>query len=214
MKRTLSLKNIILSFAARFLISAISATLRFEFINKEAAEKVKSSGGKIVYIFWHGRQFLTVYAHRKNKIAILTSLSKDGDLQTAILESFGYKCVRGSSTRGGMEALREMIKTMREGYDCAFAADGPKGPIYQAKGGAFYLARLNKAAVIPVACSAQKKKIFEKAWDKYELPMPFSRARIVYGEPIYIKREDDIEESAKKAGEILSEMTKKADLWT
>ncbi len=204
------LRNSLLAFAARSVITLLSSTIKIEFVNEEVLRRLKEKGEKIVYIFWHGQQFLTVYFHRNRKIAILTSLSKDGDLQTKILEGFGYKCIRGSSTKGGMHALREMIKTMKEGYDCAFAVDGPRGPVYQAKGGAFYLARLNGAAIVPVACRAEKRKIFEKAWDKYELPLPFSRARIIYGEPIYINRQDDIEQKAAEAGKVLSEMTRKA----
>lgn len=207
------LRNVAVPPVAWLLITAISSSLRFELVNRDIVESLKKEGRKIVYIFWHGRQFLTVYAHRKMKIAILTSLSKDGDMQTAILERFGYKCLRGSSTRGGMQALREMIRAMRSGYDCAFAADGPKGPIYEVKPGALFLAQVNGAAVIPVACSAEKKKIFEKAWDKYELPLPFSRARIIYGKPLYIGREDDISLKAAEVSKALRLLTEKADFW-
>lgn len=204
------MKNSLLAFAARSFIMAISSTLKIEFVNQKVLWRLKGKGEKIVYIFWHGQQFLTVYFHRNSKIAILTSLSKDGDLQTKILEGFGYRCIRGSSTKGGMQALREMIRTMKEGYDCAFAVDGPKGPVYQAKSGAFYLARLIGAAIVPVVCVSEKKKVFEKAWDKYELPLPFCKARIFYGEPLYVSRHDNIEQKAAEAGKILSEMTQKA----
>jgi len=205
------IRNKIFPYVAYLVISGLSSTLKIKILNREIVAGLKRENKKIIYVFWHGRQFLMVYAHRNQELAVMTSLSKDGDLQTGILSKFGYHCVRGSSSRGGMQALREMVRVMRGGRDCGFAVDGPRGPVYKVKPGALFLAQLTGAVLVPVACAAGKARIFEKAWDKYVLPYPFSKAVIIYGVPIPVSRVDDLEAKALEAEKALNEFTEKAE---
>ena len=207
-KRTIRIY--ILPYIAYFIVYFISKTLRVEFINKEIIDKLKQQNKNIIYVFWHGQQFLMVYNHRKSKIAIMTSLSKDGEIQTKILELFGYKCIRGSSSKGGDQALRNMVRAIKAGHDCAFAIDGPRGPIYKAKPGAVFLAKLSSAVILPVSCSVRYSKIFEKAWDKYILPYPFSKAVLIYGNPIIVNREEKIEEKTIEIENSLNRLSERA----
>ncbi len=200
----LYIRNLLVPTLAWFIINIISKSLKIEFMNGDIVERLRNEGKRIIYVLWHGKLFLATYTHRKKNIVILTSLSKDGDMLTAILEKFGYKCVRGSSSRGGTKALREMIRAIREGYDCAVAVDGPKGPLHEVKPGAIFLSQLTEAAIVPVTFKVEKKKVFEKSWDKFELPMPFSKARVVYGTPFYVNRGDDISQRCIEIGAELS----------
>ncbi|MGC8867118.1 MAG: lysophospholipid acyltransferase family protein [Elusimicrobiales bacterium] len=204
------LKNDFLkSQAARFcvfLIKSISSTLKIKYINKEIVDKLVNSR-RIIFAFWHGRQFLLVNAHRNMNIVIMTSLSKDGDIQTSILTSLGYICIRGSSTKNAVAALRGIVRAMRSGKNAAMAVDGPRGPVYEVKEGIFFAAAMSGAIVLPVSSSAKPSKIFQTAWDKYLLPYPFSKAVIAYGKPIEIGRDDDFSILAKRLKNELDEIT-------
>jgi len=205
------LKNNIFPYIAYFIITILSLTLKIKKINENIVEDLKKNNKKIIYVFWHGQQFLLVYTNRNKNIAILTSLSKDGDIQTKILSKFGYYCIRGSSSKGGVLGLREMIRAMRKGHDCAFAIDGPKGPIYKPKPGAVLLSKITEALILPVACSIKNAIIFDRAWDKYILPYPFSKALIIYGDPIMVKKDDDINLKLKEIEDNLNLLTVKAN---
>lgn len=146
-----------------------------------------------VYPFWHGVEFSMFVVNQNSGVVIMVSLSKDGDLMAYILESFGFATVRGSSSRGGRKALLEIIKLAKEGRNLAFAADGPRGPYHKLKSGVIYTAQKTGMPVIPV-CSAPKRKIQLKSWDKMQIPLPFTKVVQICGKPVYIKENDDIEE--------------------
>jgi len=194
----------ILSFIGYLIMMFIGKTLRLSEVNSLTAWKKCPHSG-FVFAIWHGEQFITFYHHRGQGVTIMSSLSKDGDIQTGILKLFGFLPVRGSSSRRAERALVEMIMNAKKGHSAAFAADGPKGPYHKVKPGIVFLAEKARLPIIPVCSAAKKVKIFEKAWDKYELPIPFSRAVIVYGNPKYVEKGDDIE---KKAVEIENELNK------
>jgi lipopolysaccharide heptosyltransferase II len=147
-----------------------------------------------IYPFWHGNEFSMLMSNQKKNIVIMVSLSKDGELLSQVLQSFGYLTVRGSSTRGGERALTEIIRYARKGYSLAFAADGPKGPCRQLKSGVIYVAQKTSMPIIPINCSPKNKIILRNTWDKTIVPLPFSKTIQIYGEPIYINKEDKIEE--------------------
>ncbi|MDR1122881.1 MAG: lysophospholipid acyltransferase family protein [Endomicrobium sp.] len=146
-----------------------------------------------IYPFWHGSEFPILMSNQKRNIVIMVSLSKDGELLSRVLQSFGYLTVRGSSTRGGERALIEIIRYACKGYSSAFAADGPKGPRRQLKLGIIYVARKTGIPIVPINCSPKNKIILKNTWDKTIIPLPFSKTIQIYGEPIYINKEDDIE---------------------
>ncbi|MFH1715251.1 MAG: lysophospholipid acyltransferase family protein [Elusimicrobiota bacterium] len=201
----------IISFFGRCLISFLSRTLRWRAFNTEYYDSIKKSGKNVIFSFWHGRQFLLVFSHRNRGICIMTSLSKDGELQTKILKGFGYNIVRGSSSRGAVGAAREMFKKIKDGLDVAFTVDGPKGPAFDAKMGVIFLAAHSGRVIIPVATGSVKFWVLEKTWDKYRIPVPFSKAAYMYGEPIEIKKGDDLEEKRKELNASLNKVTKELD---
>jgi hypothetical protein len=152
-----------------------------------------------LYAFFHGSLFPLVYAHRDQGVCILTSLSRDGELLSRVLMKTGYRVVRGSSTRGGIKGLLEMTRVVAKGHDGGIAVDGPKGPRWKAKPGVLLLAQKTGSPIIPIGVGFGKAKRFDRSWDAFQFPYPFSRVVLRYGEPIWIEgdltgRERDVEE--------------------
>ena len=193
------------------LIRIITSTLRIKYIGRDILEDLLSKNKKIIFAFWHGRQFLLVDAHKDMNLVLMTSLSRDGDLQTAILTRFGYKCVRGSSSKNAVGALKALVREIRDGRNSAIAVDGPRGPKYEVKDGIFFASAMCDAAIVPVSSSAKPSVIFRSAWDEYLLPLPFSRAVIAYGMPMYVKKEDDFSSLSKDLKKRLDDLTKICD---
>ena len=111
-----------ISFIGWLIVSCLNKTLRVREVN--ALESWKKKGGPgFLFSFWHGEQLIPLYHHRNQNAVVMSSLSKDGEIQTGILENFGYKVVRGSSTRGGERALVETIRLVKHGHSAAFAVD-------------------------------------------------------------------------------------------
>ncbi|OGS17687.1 MAG: hypothetical protein A3J83_08940 [Elusimicrobia bacterium RIFOXYA2_FULL_40_6] len=200
-----------LSFIAYLLMELIGHTCRIEFIYQDIVKKEKEKYRGVIYAFWHGRQFLLIFSHRFRNICIMTSFSRDGELQTNIIKKLGYRPVRGShNKRGAIEGTLDMIKLAKEGNDIAFAVDGPKGPVYKAKEGVLFIAKKIGYPIIPITSSAKNKKIFDN-WDKYLLPMPFSRCVVVHGNPIRIGEGDNLEAKAFELETELNRISQEAD---
>lgn len=188
----------VLSFIGWIILSVWSSTVRIRYVNKEVPDRLASEGKNFVYAFWHGRQFLLFHTHRKSGIVIPASESRDGEIQAGILKRFGFDVVRGSSKRKGDRALLGLLDGLRRGKNVALAVDGPRGPIYEAKQGVTYLAgKLNKP-IVPVITSARRYWILGKIWDKYLLPVPFTRGVVMYGAPILVSGISGEEPEAKR----------------
>ncbi len=121
---------------------------------------------------------------RKRPVAALVSWSQDGDWQTGVLRTLRVTALRGSSSRGGSEGLRRIVRALKRGQDAAFAVDGPRGPRGRAKAGAARAALLAGARLIPVAGAASRRWVLGHAWDRFEVPLPFARVAVVVGEPL------------------------------
>ncbi len=193
------------------LIKLICKTVKFETIGAEHLESVEKSGKIPIYTVWHNRIFLGTYYLRNRKIVVITSQSFDGEYIAAFLTRFGFGTVRGSSTRGGVGALVEMIHLMKQGLATAFTIDGPKGPRYIAKSGACLLAKKTGNPILPFSVEAEKFWTI-KSWDELQIPKPFSRARFFYGEPIYVENTSNDEIIEKKRGELQRKLDELVEL--
>jgi lysophospholipid acyltransferase (LPLAT)-like uncharacterized protein len=188
-----------------FLISLIGKTLRYETEGWENFEAIERAGKVPIYSFWHNRIFAGTYFFRRRGIVVITSQSFDGEYIARFITRFGYGAIRGSSTRGGVKALVEMIRLMRKGLPMAFTVDGPKGPKYVAKSGACLLAKKTGNPLMPF--SVECKKFWTlKTWDNLQIPKPFSRVRVIIRAPIYIAGDAGDEEIEKKRAELQSEL--------
>lgn len=204
------IKRAIVPPAGRCLINSISSSLKMRVVGYENYRFVKEMGKKCVIVFWHGQQFYPIYHFRNHKIAIMVSLSRDGEIQNRILSSFGYEVVRGSSSRGAVSGLIGMIKKMREGYDLAIALDGPRGPFQTAKEGVNYIAIKEDCFILPIACAFTSYKQFN-AWDRYILPYPYAGGVMLVGRPIMPNKLNIPAMTHKHLEKILIAMTAEAE---
>jgi lysophospholipid acyltransferase (LPLAT)-like uncharacterized protein len=195
--------------------SALSflAWLYIQLIGKTSRINIKGGNdypGPAVYALWHRQEVLFIYLHRGKGICGLVSKSRDGEYMARILRRFGFTLVRGSTTSGGLMALRGLIKAAREGYSIAITPDGPRGPIFKVQPGIVYLAQKAGVPVIPVACALSRKKIL-RSWDKYQFPLPFGRIEAVYGKPLHIAGTDDVAAKTAELENLLNELTREAE---
>lgn len=142
--------------------------------------------GPCVVAFWHGRMLPVWYVFRRSGSAALTSASKDGDLLARLLDDWGFDVVRGSSSRGGAEALQAMVDHARV-RPALVTPDGPRGPAQQAKAGAVVAAQRANVPVVPIGVTIDRAKIFTRSWDAFALPLPWSRITVHIGHPIRIQ---------------------------
>jgi lysophospholipid acyltransferase (LPLAT)-like uncharacterized protein len=197
------------------LIKFIGKTLRFETESAENFEAVGKNGKLPIYAVWHNRIFFATYCLRNRGVVALTSQSFDGEYIARFIQRFGFGASRGSSSRGGVSALVEMIRLMKKGLPTILTIDGPKGPKYVAKAGACLLAKKTGNPVLPFLVEAEKFWTV-KSWDKMHIPKPFSRARIFYAEPIYVAKDASNEEVEKKREELqakLDELVEFGEQW-
>jgi len=166
-------------------ISIVGRTIRWQSEGDSYLEEIYRSGHRAIFTFWHGRIFPATYYWRRRGIAVMTSLNRDGDVIAECIKRFGYLAIRGSSSRGGFRALAEMAREIRQGGDCAFTIDGPRGPKYVAKQGPILLALKTGAAVFCFHIS-MKHRIQLKSWDEFQIPLPFTRALVLQAAPIWV----------------------------
>lgn len=137
-----------------------------------------------VLAFWHGQQHLLLAWKRRRRTLVMVSWSRDGELQSGAMRALGLRVVRGSSSRGGMRGLRELVRRLDGSHDAAFAVDGPRGPLHEVKPGARAAARLAGARLVPLAAAASRARVLRRTWDRFEVPLPFSRVAVVLGAPL------------------------------
>ncbi len=197
------------------LIKLIGMTARFEVVGWENHDKAEENGGLPIYCFWHDRIFLTTYWWRKRKIVVMTSRSFDGEYIARFIQRFGYGAIRGSSTRGGVGAIVEMVRLMRTGCTTAFTIDGPKGPRYEAKMGAVLLAKKSGHPIVPVTMALEKYWTVS-SWDQFQIPKPFTRACVFVAPPIYVRadaNEDELNAKRDELQQVLDDLNRRTDKW-
>ena len=182
-------------------IRLIGATIRWETNGPEHPNTVTAEGRQPIYCLWHDRIFAGTYYLRDRGIVVMTSQSLDGEYIARFLKRFGFGTVRGSSSRGGVKALVEMIRRMRQGSPMAFTVDGPRGPRYVAKTGPIVLSKKTGNPILPfsVECSSFWTV---NSWDRMQIPKPFTRARFMIGEPIFVPAATDDETIENKRMEL------------
>jgi lysophospholipid acyltransferase (LPLAT)-like uncharacterized protein len=146
----------------------------------------------VIFCLWHNRLALSMFIHRRypRKLAALVSASKDGALLSAVLGRFGVEQVRGSSSRRGAQALLELARQAKKGYDLAVTPDGPKGPRYVVQQGVIALAQVTRLPIIPVTWNSRWKFTL-RSWDQFQIPLPLSRCELIYHEPVLVSRDAD-----------------------
>jgi lysophospholipid acyltransferase (LPLAT)-like uncharacterized protein len=188
----------------------LRATLRVEQLNSQYYAELRARRVPILFAGWHGRMFLPIDALRHQGIVTMASKSRDGNLVARWLENNGYLVTRGSTSRGGSEALRRMVRLVRLGHSGALTVDGPRGPARVVQSGVLRLARMTEAWILPISFSSTCP-LFLRSWDRYLVPKPFSRNVLAYGEPFTVPQEMSDETALKKICVALDQVTAEAD---
>jgi lysophospholipid acyltransferase (LPLAT)-like uncharacterized protein len=181
----------------------LNASLRYRW-NDRSGHYHTPSSEPAIYCVWHNRLSICLFAyyafarsrHPTNGIAAMVSASRDGGFLTAVLRCFRVEPVRGSSSRRGPQALRELTAWAEKGYDLAITPDGPRGPRYVVQDGVMALAQLTGLPIIPFSYYLHWK-ICVKSWDKFQIPLPFSAVELTSNTPIRVPRDASDEEREK-----------------
>lgn len=169
------------------LVHLLGLTLRIEEAGESQWGPRAKQNEAPLWPLWHETILMSVWYHRDQDVHVMISASRDGELISRIARFFGYVPVRGSSSRGGREALTELVGDLKDGKRCAITPDGPRGPRREIKMGVLNLARMTGCPVVPFAFEAENCWRL-RSWDKFIIPKPFSRAVFVYGNPIRVPR--------------------------
>ena len=176
----------LISWAGYLLIRAIGPTLRYQLAVEPGCLADKLDDPPLaIWCFWHRCVIPAAYRFRKQKLAVMTSRSFDGEYIARIIGKLGFIPVRGSSSRGGAAALLGMREQLEQGHGVAFTIDGPRGPRYVAKPGPVVLA---KKTGVPISCFyiALERAWILNSWDRMMIPRPFSRAAVYASSPIVV----------------------------
>lgn len=203
-------------------MKAVDAATAWRETGREHAEPAWRGARPTILAFWHGRIMLAPHCWARQgadrKLWALISRSKDGDLIAASVEATGISTIRGSTAKagkdkGGMQALRDMVKVLRSGDSVAITPDGPKGPRMRVGMGTVQLAKLSGAPLAPMTWSCTHRLTLD-SWDRFLMPFPGGRGVFMFGAPIFVARDADaaaMEAARLELETTLNAMTAAAD---
>lgn len=199
--------------AGQMAIDALLATCRWEVRGSDRYKANWANNSGLIFAHWHGRLLPLSYHHRGRGLVPIISKSGDGEYLARIVEHWGYNPVRGSSSRGGSQALRQMLRHARAGRMLVFTPDGPRGPRAQVKNGVLIAAQLTGLPIVP-ASSTASRAWWLGGWDRFLVPKPFARVIVGFGEPITVPRDADeaaLDVYAQTLKEALDQLTAELD---
>jgi lysophospholipid acyltransferase (LPLAT)-like uncharacterized protein len=167
------------------LILGVGYLTRIRYVGREHLEWLRDNRKPILYCIWHGKILLPIFVHRNENADVMVSLHADGEMIAQTVHRLGYHTIRGSSRRGALRAAVEMIRALKKGVACAIMPDGPKGPRHVFKPGAVTIAQKSGAYLLPFTFACSNSFRFN-SWDRFALPLPFSKSVAIYGEPIAV----------------------------
>jgi len=198
-------------------IRLVWMTGRWEKVGEEHLQTLYDSGQPAILSFWHGRLLMAPYTWNKPRpFRMLISAHRDGELIAQTVKHFGISWIKGSSSKGGAGALRELLKTLKDGAWVGITPDGPRGPRMRASDGVISIARLSGAPILPVAYGIRGGRVLG-SWDSFLAALPFSKGVLVWGEPLGVPRDADGDSVAALRTELenrLNAVTREADLLT
>jgi hypothetical protein len=180
--------------AGIFVLKLLSMTFSFSELNGAGISPYQDKKRQYIYIFWHSILLAPVCFYRNMGIVSLVSMSKDGELATRVAQSFGFVIARGSSFRGAAKGLLELKKLAEEGRDITINTDGPRGPAESVGKGAVYLAKLTGLTIVPFGF-AWGSRVRLTSWDRFQVPLPFSKGAFKFGTPVEVGPETLEEDS-------------------
>jgi lysophospholipid acyltransferase (LPLAT)-like uncharacterized protein len=176
-------------------IQGVAATLRFTLDDQSGFFRGHAPSEPVIFCIWHNRLALCLVLYRRfvrrfqpdRRMAAMVSASRDGAFLARILEWSAVEPVRGSTSRRGPQALRELVTWGERGFDLAITPDGPRGPCYAVQEGVVSVAQLTGMPIVPVAYHLNWKKPLE-SWDRFQVPLPFARCSVRVSDPLRVPR--------------------------
>jgi len=195
-----------------FVIRVLCKTVKYKIINKNCIDSLKKKNQNYVLGFWHGTMLAPWYLHRNSNFAAIVSKSKDGEILSKILKVWNYYVARGSSHKGGKEAVKQLLNFASKKKSVAITPDGPTGPEHKMKPGAVITAK--KSGIPLVLVGIGYSKYYQlNSWDKFQIPRFFSTATIIYSDPVFIDDRLDFDSTdliIKKCEQTLNKLQKEA----
>ncbi|MGH8683240.1 MAG: lysophospholipid acyltransferase family protein [Burkholderiales bacterium] len=192
------------AFAAPLLIRGLVGSCRVTLRSAHLLEQAKG-GEPFIGVVWHEHLIFLASVFRGTGFTILVSRSRDGELGARIAHRLGLRTVRGSSSRGGEEALGEIVEVARGGASVGFIADGPRGPRREMKLGAVIAAKLSGRPIVPIVCS-MRRAVRLNSWDRMQIPLPFTRIVGNAGDPIHVPADASRAECERIRQQVQEEM--------
>lgn len=217
-----TLKKIVRSNFIRFLgVWAVTLYARFYTLvgrctvhNREVLDSMIEQGKPFIICFWHSRILMFHFAWTYPvKVHILISRHRDGRLIARIAANFGFDSIAGSSSKGGTQALRAIMRVLKDGDCVAITPDGPRGPRMRVSPGTIHTARMAGVPLLPVAICASRRHIVN-SWDRFVLPLPFSNFAVSVGEPMEVARDADeatVEAARLRLEEQMNDLTRRLE---
>lgn len=189
----------------RGLLGGLFATCRFRVEGEENWLRFRREGKPVILVFWHEHILPVAHTIRGRGTVALVSKHADGEYIARVIERMGIGTVRGSSTRGGIQGLKGLIRVAREGHDLALTPDGPRGPARFFKPGALLVAQVTGLPIVPLVAGASSAWR-AGSWDRFMVPRAFSVVRMAYGEPHWVDRDAQREDRELRASEVGAEI--------
>lgn len=193
------------SYIAYAYIHLWGRTNRFELIGRDLREAFRRGEGPFIFTFWHSRQIYPLFYFRNTGVSTLVSRSRDGEFVTQVIYRCGLNAARGSSSRFGAEGLLGQVRYLQQGISLAFTPDGPRGPRETVQPGVLQVAKRSGLPIIPVTFSSSRN-IRLKSWDRFMIPLPFGKVRMVVGDEVHVPADANRETLEQKRLELEREM--------
>ena len=168
------------------LIRALASTWRYRITNVEAIRGLRSRRQPFVFAFWHGTMLPLVWLHRGEGVPVVISEHRDGEIIARIVERFGFRTIRGSTTRGAARALLGIVRELESGSEIAVTPDGPRGPARKFASGALVATQRVGVPIVCLGVTASRAWRL-KSWDAFMIPKPFSRVHVAYTVPTCVE---------------------------
>jgi lysophospholipid acyltransferase (LPLAT)-like uncharacterized protein len=197
---------------ATLLVGAIGPTLRFEVLGYRHYESSWAQKRPVISAFWHRSIFPAIWWWRNRRVVVMNTTNFDGQWTRRVIERFGFWTAQGSSSRGGLRGLVVMGERLAKGHDVAFTIDGPRGPRYVAKPGPVMLARKTGHPIMVFHIGVERGHTFERSWDLFQIPYPFSRAVMIIAPLVHVQADADRATMEQKQAEMQGALERVKDL--
>lgn len=202
--------------AAKY-IRLVWLTGSWTYIGKDHFDTLYDNNQPAILAFWHGRLLMAPYSWQKPRpFKMLISGHRDGELIAHTVKHLGISWIKGSSSKGGAAALREMVRVLRAGEWVGITPDGPRGPRMRVSDGILNLARLSGVPIIPMSSGVVRGKVMQ-TWDRFLIPGPFTKGYVIWGEPLFVPKDvdaDSFNEIRRTLEDRLSALSSEADRLT